>query len=256
MRTSAVLMLLWIPLAVAEPETPQVPVQPPVKPADRHANLIAATNSIYQVLYSSPTPELKNLTDVIDVGCTAISKLLADSLFHAEYKFVIGTALLSIPRRAQTQSSSALFKSDFIKTEEKWLLESGLQTLTTEKILKSMLPLKEYFYLDPTNFDFNDYTSKLKSELCSGAEKIKAIKSASTRRATVAEWGAKLGGVSVVAIDVSSALYYPEASTYEISSDAVTGSQRHVAHGSIVMGIIISNWGEKAPPSPAHTGTH
>jgi len=256
MRMLEVLILLWIPLAIADPDAPHLPIQPAVKPADRHTDLIAATNRIFQVLNSSPAPEVQSLTGAIDAGCIAITKLLADKLFHEEYEFVIGPSFISIARRVSTQSNLALFKSDFIDIEEQWLLESGLQSLVTQKILKLMPRLKKYFYLDPGSFDFNGYVSKLKSELCDGSQRLQTIKSVSKRRAIVDEWGVKLGGVSVVAVDVSSALYYPEASTFEISSDPTIGKQRHVVHGSITMGVIISNWGKKAPPPLSHPSTH
>ena len=117
--------------------------------------------------------------------------------------------------------------SSFLRVEERWLRDAGLEERVAKEILWSASTFRNSIdaVVDP-KYVLN-VISKLRADICEGSRKLQVEEDGAKRWATVRKWSFRIGGVTLIAVDVS--------------TSAVTGP---VAAASAAIGAAVAGWNE------------
>jgi len=195
--------------------------------SDKYKYLINATNAMNAVVSQSPALDRGELIKVTSQACTALSMLLGDKQFNADLFRMGERQYVSQQQRDQLKRELDLFISQFLRVEEAWLRSAGLEERAAKEILWSagMFRMSIDSKFDPKQILIT--IDKLRSEVCDGSRRLQAEEDSAKRWALARKWSFRIGGVTMIAVDVGSSV--------------VTGP---VAAGSAAIGAAVAGWTE------------
>lgn len=195
--------------------------------SDKYRYLINATNEMNSVVSQSALPDRAALLKVTSQACGALSTLLDDKQFNTELFRLGDRAASSQRQREQLKRELDLFISQFLRVEEEWLRAAGLDERAAQDLLWSagMFRMSLDAKLDPKQI--LNAIATLRSEVCDGSRRLQAEEDSAKRWAMVRKWSFRIGGVTLIAVDVGSSL--------------ITGP---VAAGSAAIGAAVAGWTE------------
>ncbi|RQW72806.1 hypothetical protein EBB56_02235 [Halomonas sp. YLB-10] len=199
--------------------------------SDRYRYLVNATNEMSRIVGQSVAPDREALLRVTAQACNALSMLLEDGQFYEDLSQLDDQAPASREERDQLKRELDIFISSFMRIEEHALREAGVEERTAKEILWSASMFRNSIDADVTPEYLLEIISNLQAEVCQGARRLQSEEDSATRWATVRKWSFRIGGVTLIAVDVGGAA---------ISA----GITAPVAAGSAAIGGAIAGWSE------------
>jgi hypothetical protein len=138
---------------------------------------------------------------------------------------------VSRQKRKQLKRELDLFALTFLRTEEDWLRNAGLEERVTKEILWSASMFRNSVDADVTPKYVLDTIYKLKTDVCDGSRKLESEEDSAKRWAMVRKWSFRIGGAMFMVVDVAAS----------VASSAVTAP---IVAGSIALGAEVAQWGE------------
>jgi hypothetical protein len=96
-----------------------------------------ATKEMSAAVAKSAVPDRASLLRVTAQACNALSTLLEDKQFHQDLSRLNDQGPASMHERAQLKRELDLFVSSFLRVEERWLRDAGLEERVAKEILWS-----------------------------------------------------------------------------------------------------------------------
>ena len=193
MRTAILSMLLALQ---ATPFTSHAQVP------HRYGYLINATNEMGKVVGQSRAPDRAALLNVTSQACTVLARLLDDKNFHKDVNEAMARSQPTRQARASLKRELDQFASAFLLVEEKWLLEAGLKPAVARQILWSAATFQREIDAVVDNEPLMHSVGKLKQDVCDGANRLQKEEDAAKRWAMVRKWSYRIGGVSLIVVDL------------------------------------------------------
>lgn len=193
----------------------------------KYPYLVNATNQMSATIAQSAAPERTALIRVTTQACQALSMLLEDKQFQRDLSRLNDQMPASARERAQLKRELDLFVSSFLRVEERWLREAGLEERVAKEILWSASMFRNSVDADVKPEHVLNVVSKLRADVCDGSRKLQSEEDSAKRWAMVRKWSFRIGGVTLIAVDVGTA--------------AVTAP---VAAASAAIGAAVAGWSE------------
>jgi hypothetical protein len=195
--------------------------------SDKYRYLINATNEIHKAVSQSAAPDRAALLIATAAACSALTRLLEDKQFERDLLQLAERAPSSQQRRDQLRRELDLFILEFLRVEETWLREAGVDERAAKDILWSAGIFRTAVdsKIDPKHV--LGVIGKLREDVCKGSRAIQDEEDSAKRWAKVRKWSFRLGGVTLIAVD--------------IGSSVITGP---VAAGSAAIGAAVAGWPE------------
>tara|TARA_R110002012_G_scaffold219567_2_gene391005 strand:+ start:3056 stop:3685 length:630 start_codon:yes stop_codon:yes gene_type:complete len=199
--------------------------------SETYRYLINATNEMSKAVGQSAAPEIDSLLRVTAQACNALTTLLKDPQFHQDLSRLNDQVPASIEEREQLRRELYLFVSSFLHIEERALRYAGVEERTAKEILWVASTFRDAIVADVTPDQLLGSISDLQEEICQGTEILQSEKDRDRRWSIVKKWSIRIGGVTLIAVDVSSAAF----------SGGITAP---VAAGSAAIGGVVASWNE------------
>lgn len=193
----------------------------------KYPYLVNATNQMSVIVGQSTAPDRAALLSVTAQACNALSMLLEDRQFHSDLSRLSDQVPASVKERAQLKRELDLFASSFLRVEERWLREAGLDEQAAKEILWSASMFRNSVDDDVNPEGILNVISSLRAEVCEGSRRLQSEEDSAKRWAMVRKWSFRIGGVTLIVVDVG--------------TSAVTAP---VAAASAAIGVAIADWGE------------
>lgn len=199
--------------------------------SDKYRYLVNATNEMSKIVGQSAAPDRDALLRVTAQTCNALSILLEDKQLHEDLSRLYDQVPASSGERDQLKRELDIFASSFLRIEERALRDAGVEERTAKEILWSASMFRNSIDADVTPKYLLEIISNLRAEVCQGARKLQSEEDSAKRWATVRKWSFRIGGVTLIAVDVGGAA---------ISA----GISAPVAAGSAAIGGAVAGWSE------------
>jgi hypothetical protein len=207
--------------------------------SDKYSYLVNATNQMSATVGQSAAPDRAALLNVTTQACNALSTLLEDKQFHQDLSRLNDQVPASRQERAQLKRDLDLFVLSFLRIEERSLRDAGLEESAAKEILWSASMFRSSIDVAAKPEYVLGTIAKLRSDVCNGSRKLQSEEDSAKRWAMVRKWSFRIGGVTLIAVDVGGAA---------IAAGTTAGTTAPIiapiAAGSAAIGAAVAGWTE------------